>query len=87
MRPIAPRIYGAEEVTIAEEQHEYLPITAAIVHGEDGTVSRVCRWAFTDAEREEIFFKGADLFFVTLASIPLVPHAFRIVERSTEAAL
>jgi hypothetical protein len=74
MRPIAPRIHGADEITIAEEQPEYAPITAAIVRYESDPPQRVCRWTFTDEEREAIFLEGADIYFGTIAGIPLMPH-------------
>lgn len=73
MRPIAPRIEGAEEFTIAENQHEYAPLTACLVQYSDGTVTRVCRWTFTDDERKRIA-AGEDIYFGTPAGIQLTPH-------------
>lgn len=73
MRPIAPRIDGADEITIAEEQHEYMPLTAAIVRHDDESVQRVCRWTFTSEERARIA-AGEDIYFGTRASIQLTPH-------------
>jgi hypothetical protein len=73
MRPIAPRIDGADEITIAEDQHEYMTITAAHVQYADGSVHRVCRWTFTPEERAQIA-AGEDLYFGTPAAIQLVPH-------------
>jgi hypothetical protein len=73
MRPIAPRIEGADEITIAEEQHEYMTITAAIVHYGDGSTHRVCRWTFTPEERAQIA-AGEDIYFGTPATVLLTPH-------------
>ena len=73
MRPIAPRIDGAVEITIAEDQHEYATITAAIVQHSDGDSTRVCRWTFTPEERAKIA-AGEDIYFGTIAGIPLMPH-------------
>lgn len=78
MRPIAPRIEGAEEVTIAEGQHEYMTITAALVTYPDGSVHRVCRWTLTPEERERIFLGGDDIYFGTIAGIPLMPHWLKV---------
>jgi hypothetical protein len=74
MRPIAPRIDGADEVTIAEEQHEYMTITAALVEYPDGSVHRVCRWTLTPEERSAIFLGGDDIYFGTPANVALMPH-------------
>ena len=51
MRPIAPRT-GEQEITLAEEQHEYQPITVAIRErpsDQPGVtlVSLVTRWTLT----------------------------------------
>lgn len=80
MRPIAPRIAGTAEVTIAEEQHEFMPITAALVVNDDKSMTRVCRWTFTDEERERIFLQGADILFGTPAELPLTPHWLQLDE-------
>jgi hypothetical protein len=59
MRAVAPRT-GAPEVTIAEDQPEYLPVTVAIYdHGNHRTL--LCRFTFTAEERAEIA-AGADLY-------------------------
>ncbi len=76
MRPIAPRIEGADEFVIAEEQLEYMPVTACLVQFDD-ELSRVCRWTFTPEERERIA-AGEDLYFGTVASCPLIPHWFKV---------
>jgi len=73
MRPVSPRIDGADEVMIAEEQAEYAPLAAAIVRYENGAVERVCRWTFTPEERAKIA-AGEDVYFGTPASLPLTPH-------------
>jgi hypothetical protein len=76
MRPVAPRIDGAEEITIAEHQHEYLTICAAIVEYSD-SAQRVCRWTFTPEERAQIA-AGEDIYFGTPADIPLTPHWLKV---------
>ena len=73
MRPIAPRI-GAPEITLAEEQHEYLPITAAVLEGPFGT-EIVTRWVFTPEERAAIA-RGESLYLRILTfGKPLPPLA------------
>jgi hypothetical protein len=80
MRPVAPRIPGTAEVTIAEDQLEFMPITAALVVNEDKSMTRVCRWTFTDEERSRIFLQGADIYFATPAELPLTPHSLSVSE-------
>jgi hypothetical protein len=77
VRPIAPRIDGADEITIAEHQLEYMPITACLVQFSDGDVQRVCRWTFTPEERARIA-AGEDIYFGTPASIKLTPHWLKV---------
>ncbi len=75
MRPIAPRIAGLEEVTIAEEQLEFAPITAALLRSEHGPAhdERICRWTLSEHDRARIA-AGEDVYFLTLASIKLCLH-------------
>jgi hypothetical protein len=60
MRPIAPRIPGLEEVTVAEEQEEYRTITAGIVRHDDAHVY-VTRWTMTAEERARVA-AGEDVY-------------------------
>jgi hypothetical protein len=60
MRAIAPRT-GAPEVTIAEEQEEYSPITVARYHYPNGTGLLLTRWTFTPEERAQIA-AGEDVY-------------------------
>lgn len=73
MRPIAPRIEGADEITIAEDQHQYKTLTAAIVNYQNGERVRVCRYTLSNDERDRIA-NGEDLYFGTPADTPLIPH-------------
>ena len=77
MRSVAPRIEGADEFTIAEDQLEYMPIVACLVQFSDGTTARVCRWTFTPEERQRIA-SGEDLYFGTPAGVQLTPHWFTV---------
>lgn len=72
MRPIAPRIQGADEFVVAEEQLQYMPVVACLVQFDD-ELSRVCRWTFTPEERAKIA-AGEDLYFGTPARARLTPH-------------
>lgn len=66
MRPIAPRT-GAQEVTIAEEQEEYLPITVAI-YGLDGAQrgsAKLLRYTLTAEERAAVA-SGEDVYFMQI---------------------
>lgn len=60
MRAIAPRT-GAPEVTIAEEQEEYMPITVALYDYSDGSRGLLTRWQPSPEERQAIA-AGADVF-------------------------
>jgi len=66
MRPIAPRT-GAQEITIAEHQHEYLPVTVAIYRHSNGTRSLLTRWTLTPEEREQVA-KGEDIYISQLGA-------------------
>lgn len=63
MRSIAPRT-GAEEVTVAAEQEEYLELTAAIYEVE-GVPTLLTRWTFTDQERQRIA-AGEDVYLALM---------------------
>lgn len=60
MRPVAPRT-GAPEVTIAEEQEEYMPVTAAIYCHNDGSTVILTRWTLTPDERRKVA-AGEDIY-------------------------
>lgn len=67
MRMRAPRMGAFPEITIAEEQEEYAPLTAApvtFVTFSDGSKAVVSRWTFTDEERARI--AAGDDLYVTL---------------------
>lgn len=78
MRPIAPRIDGAEEITIAENQHEYMTITGALVRYEDapGRIDIVTRWTFTPEERRRIA-NGEDIY-LGVVGVSMVPHWLKV---------
>lgn len=60
-RFIAPRT-GADEITIAEEQEQYAPLTICLYHdSRQETDIMLARLTFTDAERASIA-AGEDLF-------------------------
>ena len=62
MRPIAPRT-GHREITIAEDQVEYKPITAAVAEMESGNGhALILRFTFTPEERQQLA-AGADVYF------------------------
>lgn len=61
MRAIAPRIEGCREVTLAEHQLEYAPITVALIQYESGGDGVMTRWRLDDAERARIA-AGEDIY-------------------------
>lgn len=62
MRPVAPRT-GAEEITVAEDQHEYVPLVVALHADPGGSGSPVLltRWRLSEEERAAIA-AGEDLY-------------------------
>ncbi|MBX9853910.1 MAG: hypothetical protein K2Y26_00165 [Gemmatimonadaceae bacterium] len=64
MRPVAPRT-GAPEITIAEEQEEYKPITIAVYQYSDGSRGLLTRYTFTAEERAAIA-RGEDVYIMQL---------------------
>lgn len=74
MRPVAPRLVGHDEVMIAEEQHEFMPIAATLI---DGGKTRICRWTFTREERDAVA-RGDDVFVGTPADVRLTPHYLHV---------
>jgi len=66
MRVVSPDI-GFPEVTLAEEQLEYMAMTAALVPHDDGTVGVVSRWRLSDEDLEALA-SGSDLYLVLLTA-------------------
>ena len=60
MRPVAPRT-SHPEVTYAENQLEYLPVTVARVEHDDGSFSLLTRWSLTPKERQRVA-AGEDIY-------------------------
>lgn len=62
MRPIAPRLGDiAEEITVAEEQEEFKPLTMARVPVEGGGFYMFARWTLTPEERRRVA-AGEDIY-------------------------
>jgi hypothetical protein len=68
MRPIAPRIRGLDEVTVAENQAEYRPVTVAIRRSDthQGATEIITRWTFSEEERSRIA-AGDDILVTQLS--------------------
>lgn len=64
MRMVAPRT-GAPEITIAEDQHEYMPLTVAQYRFSDGSIGVLSRWRLNEYERAAIA-NGEDLYICML---------------------
>lgn len=60
MRPVAPRT-GAPEVSVAEDQPQYLTITMAQYNYPDGSMGILSRWQPSPAERVAIA-NGEDVY-------------------------
>lgn len=73
MRPVAPRINGADEFTIAEEQEQFKTIVGCHVKYPDGQIGLVTRWKLAPEElaRAEA---GEDIYVVQLTNGgPMMP--------------
>ncbi len=64
MRMIAPDT-GAPEITVAEEQEEYMTLTAAVYEFADGAQGLLTRWRPTDEELRKLI-AGEDLYLLQL---------------------
>ena len=65
MRAISPNT-GAEEIVIAEDQPEYMPISVALYsYGQNG-VARLTRWQPTPEERSAIL-AGEDIYVMQIS--------------------
>ena len=72
VRPIAPRT-GAPEVTVAEDQEEYLPITVGLYRFQDTSMyGRLIRFTFSAEERAALA-RGADVYLMQLYARPEQP--------------
>ncbi len=61
MRTIAPRIGEAPEITLAENQLEYMTLVAAVFDRVDRSQVLVTRWSPDDEERKRIA-DGEDIY-------------------------
>jgi hypothetical protein len=60
MRAVRPDT-GADEVMIAEEQHQYKTLVGAVYHTEEGVRIILTRWRLDDDERAKIA-AGEDIY-------------------------
>ena len=77
MRMIAPRTGhpAAHEVTVAEEQLEYLPITVERYTHDNGSVTILTRWT-PSAEQRAAIAAGSDVYVTQLNfGAPMTPMA------------
>ena len=65
MRMIAPRT-GAPEISVAENQPEYLTLTAALYSTPEGARALLTRWRPTPEEREQIFLGDVDIYLLQI---------------------
>lgn len=71
MRPIAPRLGVGEEITVAEEQEQFSPMTVTRVAVTDGSVEFVGRWTLSADERRRVA-AGEDIYVVFPGAV--YPH-------------
>jgi hypothetical protein len=71
MRTVAPRLPGVDEVNVAEDQHAYLTLVAAVVPLPYG-IAMVTRWRLDDAERARIA-AGEDIYLTLLTEGSMQP--------------
>lgn len=76
---VAPRT-GAPEVTVAEDQEQYKPITVGVYgdNGELGPRQLLMRWTFSDEERARIA-AGEDIFAALMTfGDPMQPISIQV---------
>lgn len=74
---VAPRT-GAPELTLAEEQEEYLPLTVACYETDRGSPALLSRWRLSDEDRERIA-AGEDVYLlVVTGGAPMQPVAVQV---------
>lgn len=71
MRPVAPRT-GAPEVAVAENQPEYLAITAAVYPTDVGGYAFLTRWRLSPEERQRVL-EGEDLYLMQITRGQMTP--------------
>lgn len=64
MRMVSPDI-GLPEVTLAQDQHEYIELTASVLHFNDGSQGLLTRWRLSEEEKQRLV-DGEDLFVTLL---------------------
>lgn len=65
MRAVAPRLDGLHEVTLAEDQHEFLSIVAGVIDYPNGARWWVTRWRLSDEGREKVA-RGEDVYLIEI---------------------
>lgn len=83
---VAPRT-GAPEIAIAEEQAQYLTLTAAVYgdNGANGPITVLTRWRMSDEDRSRIA-AGEDVFLaVQTFGNPLQPVLMQVGSEGWEA--
>ncbi|MDB4884557.1 MAG: hypothetical protein JWL95_3323 [Gemmatimonadetes bacterium] len=81
MRFVAPRT-GATEITIAEEQPEYMPVTVAVYQFADGTPALLVRVKPSAEERARIA-AGADVYVMQLGNTLRPMNAYVGMDKDT----
>lgn len=56
--PVLPHSPQFEEVILAKDQPEYLPLPVAVIHYQDGVTSMISSYELTWRERLRILFTG-----------------------------
>lgn len=77
MRTVSPKL-GLPEITLAEEQKEYIPVRVAVVKYEDGNEGVILRWELGDDDRARIA-AGEDLYMGLLTfGKPMQPVSLEV---------
>lgn len=83
MRSVSPNLGWGDERVVAEEQVDYMPVSATFVIWDDNTRSIVTRWTFTPEERQRIA-NGEDVYFAQVNfGNPMIPIQVGLREHFT----
>lgn len=85
MRAVAPRT-GLPEITLAEDQQEFQPITVCLWHDPTGAVGVLTRWRPSPDERERLI-RGEDIYIaLTTYGRPMQPLSVQVGPEGWEPA-
>lgn len=72
MRPVAPRLHGVDETTLASDSDVYMPVTVGVGFTDEGHRCWITRWRLTDEDKARIANDEDVFLFITSDGFPPV---------------